>query len=141
MSFLRRLLARRQADRREIGRLAARLQSFFRPALSLVDTRELTIPAQRERYALFAYGAARALAESRGLGETEALALVVILLRAGERPRLSEQEVSHLIGRAMTLAREPAGAPAYAAGGEAMTEWLAGEAGGAVRRLAETLRA
>jgi hypothetical protein len=116
------------------------LESFLRPALALVNARELNIPAQRQRYALFVYGAAGALAASRDLGETEALALLVMLLRGGPGPRIGEREVSHLVGQAMAEAAEPSGRPVLEAGAEAMAQWLAGNAGTAVGGLARALR-
>lgn len=131
-------LFRPRADRsRDLQRLAVRLESFMRPASALVDTRELTIPAKRERYAVFILGAASALAESRELGETEALALLVMFLQGAGR--MQPQEVSHLVGRAMTLAGEPDGSGVREAGAQAMTRWLTGDAGGAVGRLAQVL--
>ncbi len=136
-SWLRRTFGKPDLSR-ELEKLRAKLESFTRPSLALVDTRTLTIPAERERYATFLLGAAGALAESRGLGETEALAVLVMYLRGARK--MQEQEVSHLVGRAMTRAAEPEGQPDHDAGAEAMAEWLEGDPGTAVRRLAEVLR-
>jgi hypothetical protein len=142
MSLFKRLFGKpRPAPSAQLAALRTRLESFVRPAMALVDPRQLTIPAQRERYAVFVYGAASTLAGSRDLGETEALALVVMFLRASAAPRFPEQEVSHLVGRAMALAGEPEGRATFERGAEAMGEWLAGDSGGAVGRLAQTLRA
>ena len=138
MGILTRLFGARADSARDLEQLRARLESFMRPSTALVDSRQLTIPAQRERFAAYVYGAATALAETRGLGDTESLALLVMFLRGGSR--MTEQEVSHLVGRAMALAREQEGAAAYDAGAQALTEWLSGDAGTAVGRLAESLR-
>jgi hypothetical protein len=139
--WLKTLLGGRQRRKgREIGRLHEKLEAFTRPSLALVDSRELSIPAQRERYATYLYGAATALAASRELGETESLALLVRLLRSGATMALQEREVSHLVGRAMTLAHELEGSRVYDAGGAAMAEWLAGNAASAVRGLAQVIR-
>ena len=138
MGILTRLFGPRRDPARELEKLRARLESFMRPSMALVDSRQLTIPAQRERFALYVYGAATVLAESRGLGETEALALVVMFLRGSSR--MTEQEVSHLVGRAMALAQEPDSAAVHDAGAEAMAQWLAGDAGSGVTRLADTLK-
>jgi hypothetical protein len=54
--------------------------------------------------------------------------------------KMQEQEVSHLLGRAMTRSAEAEGQPVYDAGADAMAEWLEGNAGTAVRRLSEVLR-
>jgi len=141
MGLLTRIFGRpAQPPAERLEPLRARLESFLRPALALVDSRELTIPAQRERYAAYLYGAATTLAEGRDLGETEALALLVMVLRSGTGPRLADQDVSHLVGRAMTLAREPEGEKTFEAGAGAMAQWLAGEAGTAVGELAQMLR-
>lgn len=137
MGLLDKLFRPRRDRSHDLQRLAARLESFMRPASALVDTRALTIPANRERYAVFVLGAASALAESRELGETEALALLVMFLQGAGR--MQPQEVSHLVGRAMTLVDEPAGTTVREAGAQAMTRWLAGDAGSAVGRLAEVL--
>jgi hypothetical protein len=138
MGILTRLFGARADSARDLEQLRARLESFMRPSTALVDSRQLTIPAQRERFAAYVYGAATALAETRGLGDTESLALLVMFLRGSSR--MTEQEVSYLVGRAMALAREPEGAAVHDAGAQALTEWLAGDAGTAVGRLAESLR-
>ena len=58
MGWLDRLFGQ-QGDQqtRKLDVLVERLESFMRPALSLVDSRDLTIPEKRARYGLFTCGA------------------------------------------------------------------------------------
>jgi hypothetical protein len=117
--------------------LHGKLASFLRPSHALVDPAWMNVPEKRERYALFVYGAATELAATRDLGETEALAL--LLRSLGEDARMNEHEVSHLVGRVMTLSATPTGAAACERGAAAARDWLGDDPGKAVTRLAEVL--
>ena len=109
----------------------------MRPSLSLVDSRDLTIPGKRERYALFTWGAVSALADHEDLNETEALALLVKFL--GNTGRWHEQEISRMV-RLCTASTNSEGNPSGVSAGErAMAHWLNGEAGTAVSGLSQLL--
>jgi hypothetical protein len=118
--------------------LQRRLDSFMRPSGALVDSRDLTIPARRRRYALFVYGAAAALAARKDLGETETLALLVRFL--GTSAGMHPLEVSRLVGECQHAAEDPASLAVVQAGSAAFTRWAEGDAGGAVQRLAQVLK-
>lgn len=138
MDFLGRLFRRDEAKRRRLDRLKEKLDAFMRPSTALVDSRDMTIPEKRERYALFIYGAIGALASMRGLDDTEALAVLVMFLKT--TADMNEHDVSRLVGICVSRSEEPANREVVTEGTQAMDQWLAGEAGSAVSRLAEIMK-
>ena len=127
--------ANRQA--RKLEALVERLEALMRPSLSLVDSRDLTIPGKRERYALFTWGAVVALARHEDLNETEALALLVKFL--GSTGRWHEQEISRMGGLCATSTNAEGNRSGVSAGERAMAHWLNGEAGTAGSELSQLL--
>ncbi len=110
---------------------------MMRPSLSLVDSRDLTIPEKRERCALFTYGAITALAQREELDETEALAVLVKYLNGTKR--WHAQEVSRLVGVCMASSRTGDGQLTVVVGARAMSQWLDGDARKAVSQLSQLL--
>jgi len=138
MGFLERLFGRDEAKQRHLDRLKEKLDAFMRPSTALVDSRDMTIPEKRARYALFIYGAIGALASKRGLDDTDALAVLVMFLKT--TVHMNEHDVSRLVGICVSRAGEPANRDVIAEGTQAMDQWLAGEAGTAVSRLAGIMK-
>ncbi len=122
---------------RKLEALVERLEALMRPSLSLVDSRELTIPEKRERYALFICGAVSALARREDLNETEALALLVKFLRS--TGRWHEQEISRMVGLCAASTSSEESPSGVSSGERAMAHWLNGEAGTAVSELSQFL--
>ncbi len=138
MTFLDKLFRRREKQRTDkLQILAQRLDAFLRPSLSLVDSRTLTIPEKRDRYALFIYGAITSLAEREELDETQALAVLVRFLRSSSR--LNDHEVSRLVSICASSSDTEENRPAVSAGAQAMGDWLRGETRTAVSALSQLL--
>ncbi len=138
MTFLDKLFRRREKQRTDkLQILAQRLDAFLRPSLSLVDSRTLTIPENRDRYALFIYGAVTCLAEREELDETQALAVLVRFLASSSR--LNDHEVSRLVSICASSSESEENRPAVSAGAQAMGDWLKGETRTAVSALSQLL--
>ena len=139
MGWLHNLFGRRE-DRqtRKLNALQKHLDALMRPSLSLVDTRDLTIPEKRDSYALFTYGAITALAQREELDETEVLAILVKFLNGTKR--WHAQEVSRLVGVCMASSQTGEGQLTAVVGARAMNQWLDGDAGAAVSQLSQLLR-
>jgi hypothetical protein len=138
MGFLDKLFGVQPAPRTDpLRKPGAKLQSFMRPSLAMVDSRDLTIPIKRRRLAQFAYGALQRLAAAYELDETQSLAVLVVYLQgvSGIHP----QEVSQLVGSCVQIEADAPGQEAARRGAVAMDRWLAGDAGTAVQELAATL--
>ncbi len=140
MRFLKSLFAPQKHTRTqvELEGLKSTLDAFLRASVSFVDSRDMNIPEKRERYALFARGAAGALAARHEMDETRALALLVMFLRT--TARMQDQEVSNLVGACIACASEEQARSIMASGAAGMEQWLAGSAGAAVPRLAAIMR-
>ena len=138
MSFLDKLFRRREKQKTDkLVILTQRLDAFLRPSLSLVDSRTLTIPENRDRYALFIYGAITSLAEREELDETQALAVLVRFLASSSR--LNDHEVSRLVSICASSSESEENRPAVSAGAQAMGDWLKGETRTAVSALSQLL--
>ncbi len=138
MSFLDKLFRRREKQKTDkLVSLAQQLDAFLRPSLSLVDSRTLTIPEKRDRYALFIYGAITSLAEREELDETQALAVLVRFL--GSSSHLNDHEVSRLVSICASSSDTEENRPAVFAGAQAMNDWLRGETRTAVSALSQLL--
>ncbi len=138
MTFLDKLFRRREEQKTDkLALLAQRLDAFLRPSLSLVDSRTLTIPEKRVRYALFIYGAITSLAQDEELDETQALAVLVRFL--GLSSRLNDHEVSRLVSICASSSDTEENRPAVSAGAQAMGDWLRGETRTAVSALSQLL--
>lgn len=139
MGWLQSLFERRENRKtRKLNALQKHLGALMRPSLSLVDSRDLTIPEKRESYALFTFGAVTALAQREDLDETEALALLVKYLNGTKR--WHDQEVSRLVGVCMASSQTGEGQLTVVVGVRAMTQWLDGDARTAVSQLSKLLR-
>ena len=132
-------LFRRYENRhaRKLNALKKHLDEFMRPSMSLVDSRDLTIPEKRESYALFTFGAITALVQRQDFGETEALALLVKFLN-GTR-RWHEQEISRLVGVCVASTQTGERQLTMVVGAQAMTDWLEGDTRKAVSQLSQLL--
>ncbi len=138
MGWLERLFGRqRDQQARKLDAPVQGLESLMRPSLSLVDSRDLTIPEKRARYALFTYGAVSTLARNADLDETEALALMVRYLHS--TGRWHEQEISWMVGLCVRDTTPEGSSSDVEAGEQAMTDWLNGETQTAVSRLSQLL--
>lgn len=137
MSLWKRLFKRRPPRPSPMDRTRAKVQSFVRPSLALVDPRDLNVPAARRRLVLFLYGAIHHLGERHDLDETATLAVLVATLR--DDLRFPDQEVSQQVAACMNLAANRDGAALAQNGADAAREWSEGAAGSAVQRLAKTL--
>ena len=138
MGWLDRLVGRHHNQQtRKLDTLLERLEALMRPSLSLVDTRDLTIPEKRKRYALFTCGAVSVLASHADLNETEALALLVRYLHS--TGRWHEPEISRMVSLCVESTDAEASPAAMAAGAQAMVDWLNDEAGTAVSGLSQLL--
>ncbi len=138
MGWLESLFRRREnRQTRKLNALQKHMDALMRPSLSLVDSRDLTIPEKRESCALFIYGAVTVLAQREELDETEALAILVKYLNGTKR--WHAQEISRLVGVCMESSRTGEGQMTVVVGGRAMAQWLDGDEGKAVSQLAQLL--
>ena len=139
MGFLNKWFGRRQAQARQLDRCKSKLDSFMRPSMSLVDTRDMSIPERRQRYVRFVYGAIHALSEKYEMDETERLAVLVMFLKT--TAQMHEREVSKLVADCTKETEGTGSQSTTGKGYEAMRQWLDGDAGAAVSRLGGALKA
>jgi hypothetical protein len=138
MGFLKNYFGSKDEQQKELAKLQRQIDSFMRPSRALVDPRDLTIPEKRTRYAVFTFGAILGLGGDQELDETRALAILVMHLNSLES--IHEREVSHLVGQCLERRQGTAEAGWLNAGVAAVREWLSGDSGDAVARLAEIMR-
>ena len=136
MGFLNKWFRSGQAQAGRIDRLKTKLDSFMRPSVALVDSRDMTIPDRRRRYVYFVYGAIHALGEDQELDDTERLAILVGFLET--TARMHAREVSKLVAHCTN--QQADGQTVLTEGYQAMQQWLAGDAGTAVSRLGRVLK-
>lgn len=138
MGILKNFFRRPDKRQQALIKLQRRIDSFMRPSRSLLDSRDMTIPEKRQRYALFAYGAAYGLLGEDMRDETTALALLVMHLQGVTD--MPEREISHLTNICMERETTRQGKELIAAGMQAVELWET-DPGEAVKALAATLSA
>lgn len=138
MGFLKNFFAHKDDSQKELAKLKRQIDSFMRPSRGLLGERLLKVPEMRQRYALFALGAIKALIKEPDPDDTRALAVLVMHLKDVEE--MHEHEASRLVNVAMEQQWLEAEQALIAAAAGAITDWLGDNAGEAVTVLSQHLK-